>query len=141
MADDFFRQRTPSPREMTVRREVWGIQVIEVYAEIDAAVVSALDEALDAAILALESPANARAPEAKVVILNLCPVDFLDSQGIRSLLGYRAALKELGGELIVAAEPGEVMRILQMTGVDEFFRVFDSLDKSLSAAEGGAPSL
>lgn len=138
MADGFFHERRrAAPGEMAARREVRGVQVIEVYAEIDLAVVSALDEALDEAILELNNPSSDGAA-AKVVILNLCPVDFLDSQGIRSLLGYRAALKELGGELIVAAEPGEVMRILEMTGVNEFFRIFDSLEGALSAVEGGA---
>ena len=138
MADDSFQERQRTPGEMAVRREVRGVQVIEVYADIDLSVVSALDEALDEAILELEAPPRDGAREAKAVVLNLCPVDFLDSQGIRSLLGYRAALKELGGELVVAAEPGEVIRILEMTGVDEFFRIFDSLEKALSAVEGGA---
>ncbi len=138
MTDGFSHERRRVPGGMASRREVRGVQVIEVYAEIDLAVVSALDEALDEAILELKDPPDDGVPEAKAIILNLCPVDFLDSQGIRSLLGYRAALKELGGELVVAAEPGEVMRILGMTGVDEFFRVFDSLEGALSAVEGGA---
>lgn len=57
------RQQVPGSGEMTVRREVRGVQVIEVYGEIDLAVVSALDHALDAAILALEGSGGVRLRE------------------------------------------------------------------------------
>lgn len=131
--------RLPVSGDMSVHREVGGVQVIEVYGEIDLATISILDEALDMAIEALQGRGTGEAwtgtGSSPCVILDLCPVDFLDSHGIRSLIGYQGALRDLGGELLVAAEPGEVMKILKVTGVDSLFRVFESLEEALAAAE------
>lgn len=123
--------------EMSVHREIGGVQVIEVYGEIDLATISILDEALDMAIEALQERGTGdgwtKLGSSPCVILDLCPVEFLDSHGVGALLGYQGALKDLGGELLVAAEPGEVMKILKLTGVDELFRVFESLEEALAA--------
>lgn len=130
--------RRSMPGEMSVHREIGGVQVIEVYGEIDLATISILDEALDMAIEALQERGTGdgwtEIGSSPCVILDLCPVEFLDSHGVRSLIGYQGALKDLGGELLVAAEPGKVMEILRMAGVDELFRVFGSLEEALAAA-------
>lgn len=136
--DDGRSGRLPASGEMSVHREIGGVQVIEVYGEIDLATISILDEALDMAIEALQERGTGdgwtQIGSSPCVILDLCPVEFLDSHGVRSLIGYQGALKDLGGELLVAAEPGEVMKILDVTGVSELFRVFESLEEALAAA-------
>jgi anti-sigma B factor antagonist len=59
---------------------------------------------------------------AKVVLVDLAELRFLDSSGVHALIaGHHAAL-ERGGRLYVVKAAGVVTRVLELTGVDELLR-------------------
>jgi anti-anti-sigma factor len=51
------------------------------------------------------------------LVLDMSEVTFMDSQGLHMLLATDAALREAGGELIVAAPSAQVRRLLDVSGV------------------------
>jgi anti-anti-sigma factor len=94
-----------------------GAHVVHVSGELDLATAPLLEEALGGA-----------APEQLVIDLSGCT--FLDSAGIRTLVG---AARDRGGASrlrIVTADPG-IVRLLEITGVDTLIHVHPSIDAAL----------
>ena len=94
-------------------RELVVIQTVEV----DRATVERLRDELECAVQAFwdHPPApNGGPPE---LMVDLRPVRFLDSSGIRELVQADAAMRSAGGRLRVLVEPGIVRRTLEVSGV------------------------
>jgi anti-anti-sigma factor len=53
--------------------------------------------------------------------LELSQTTFIDSSGLRSLVGLQNRLAELGGELALQAPTDPVTRLLRITGLGEHF--------------------
>jgi anti-anti-sigma factor len=66
-----------------------------------------------------EPPAANGGPPDRTLVIDLRPVRFIDSSGIRSLVEAEQAMREAGGRLEVIAGPGIVRRTLQVCGVWE----------------------
>jgi anti-anti-sigma factor len=70
------------------------------------------------------------------VVVELSECDFIDSSGIRALLlGHEAVTGngDGGGGMLLAGPQPQVMRVLEMTGVNEAVPVHPSVDEALSS--------
>jgi len=57
------------------------------------------------------------------VTLELSQTTFIDSSGLRSLVGLQNKLRKLAGELVLQAPTDPVTRLLRITGLGEHFTV------------------
>jgi anti-sigma B factor antagonist len=64
---------------------------------------------------------------AGLFVIDLCAVGFLDSSGIHCLVRARALLGRDDRELALVCPPGQVRRVLEMTGIDELVPIYGSL--------------
>ena len=104
-----------------------GTPVISVMGEVDLATVPALEEAL----LGME-----RRPDRRVIV-DLTGCTFLDSTGLRALVGTRERLERTNRRLaLVLCTPG-VLRVLQITGLDEVFEIYPSLGAAVDGTGSG----
>ena len=91
-----------------------GVAVVFVTGELDLATVPRLDEEFAAVA-------------ADVVVIDLSGCTFLDSAGIRALVGMAKELDATGrGLRLVTSDPG-ILRLLEITGVDTLVQVHPSL--------------
>ena len=72
----------------------------------------------------------ARAPER--IIIDLGEVEFVDSTALGVLIETRAKLDDKSG-LLLAAPGLETRRALQISGLDKFFTVHDTVSEALAA--------
>ncbi len=94
-----------------------GVDVIHVTGELDLATAPRVEEAL----AALDGE----------VVVDLAQCTFLDSAGIRTLMGAARALGEGGHTLrVVSGDPG-IVRLFELTGVDSVIPVHPSLDDAV----------
>jgi anti-sigma B factor antagonist len=70
------------------------------------------------------------------LVLDLTDVAFIDSTALGTILKAAAQLDESGTALAVVAPEGPVRRLLQMTNLTQRFRVFDTRELALAAADG-----
>ena len=69
------------------------------------------------------------------IVLDLRPLAFIDCAGLRVLLGAHARAEETATQLTVCCGPGQVMRVLALTGVDH------QLQLTAPAIAGTAPPM
>jgi len=62
------------------------------------------------------------------VVLDLRGVEFMDSAGLKMLLGQRSRLDESGGVLRLVLGEGAVMRLLELTSVSDAFSISHTID-------------
>ncbi|HEU5206183.1 MAG TPA: STAS domain-containing protein [Gaiellaceae bacterium] len=95
-----------------------GAEAVFVTGELDLATAPRLDEAL------AESTAA-------VIVVDLSGCTFLDSAGIRALVGTARSLEEAGRGLRLVTVDAGILRLLEITGVDTLIQVHPSLDDAL----------
>jgi anti-sigma B factor antagonist len=86
-----------------------GLAVIKVEGEIDIASSPALGAALD------------HVDADRHVVLDLGGVDFMDSSGLKVLIGQTVRRGEAGGSLYVRNASSAVRRVVEITGLNQFF--------------------
>ena len=97
-----------------------GLVVVGVEGEIDVATAPALERAL------------ADAGAEKRVVLDLTECQFIDSSGLRTLLGARSAAESAGGSLVlVVSDPG-LLRVFEVVGLGDVLEIHDTLDRALA---------
>ncbi|GIH73349.1 anti-sigma-B factor antagonist [Sphaerimonospora thailandensis] len=69
------------------------------------------------------------------VVIDMSGVEFCDSTGMNVLLSALKRLRERGGTLEVAAPRPAVRKILQVTGLDSVFTVYDAVPADVLAAD------
>jgi anti-sigma B factor antagonist len=95
--------------------------VVRVGGEIDVATAPQVEEALAGPIQA-----------GKRVVLDLTECVFIDSAGLRTLLGARSAADSAGGSLVlVVSEPG-LLRVFEVVGLGGVLEIHDTLAGALS---------
>jgi anti-sigma B factor antagonist len=110
-------------------RRADGRAVISVGGEVDLETASQLGEhALDAV--------RDVSPH---VALDLTGVTFMDSTGLKVLLSIQRRADLAGGSFAVAGATRSVRKILALTGLDQTFALYDSLDELPPAPDGAAP--
>jgi anti-sigma B factor antagonist len=71
-----------------------------------------------------------------LVLLDLTPLSYMSSAGLRVLLlAYRQA-QRLGAHLVLVADPGPVREVMRATGFLDFFTVTDTVTDGLEALTG-----
>jgi anti-sigma B factor antagonist len=88
-------------------------------ADVQQTVRVALAGDIDIATLAVFGDALERCVAAggNRLVLDMSEVTFMDSQGLHMLLATDVALRDAGGELVVAAPSRQVRRLLDVSGV------------------------
>ena len=85
---------------------------VRIAGDLDASSADDFDAALEGVVAA----------GARLVVLDLSEVNFLDSTGLRGILRVSASLDEQGGRLTVAGLSGAAERVLEITGLLERLR-------------------
>lgn len=71
---------------------------------------------------------------ARMIVLNLRGLTFIDSAGVHAILDAATRAEERGGRLLIARGPAQVDRMLALTGASARLSIFD-LDPTEPAAE------
>jgi anti-sigma B factor antagonist len=95
--------------------------VVAVSGELDLASSPALQEELD----------RVAASDARMLIIDLRELDFMDSTGLSVLVRAHQRAEEQGRELAMVRGPQQVQRLLTLTGVSDRLTVIDSPEELL----------
>jgi anti-anti-sigma factor len=107
-----------------IGREVGPTQrVLEVHGELGLVDVDRLQQALEEV-----------AAEAGYIVVGMENCEFIDSIAIAALLRERDRLAGSGNRLVIAGPTGQVLRILEVSGLDLDGFLYDSVDQALTAA-------
>lgn len=101
-----------------------GVAVVRVGGDIDLATVPALEAAIDEALL--ERPT--------ALVIDLSGVDFLASAGLQALVATHNTVSESAGFAVVA-NSAATSRPIQLTGLDQIFQLYPTLDEALTAIQ------
>jgi anti-sigma B factor antagonist len=73
-------------------------------------------------------------------VVDLARTQFCDTSGLHALVGARKRARAEGGDMLLLTPGAGVLRILAITGLDQVFLSFASLEEALAQlAAGGAP--
>jgi anti-sigma B factor antagonist len=95
--------------------------VVRVAAEIDVATAPALDTAMQEQVDAGHD----------VLVLDLAGVTFLDSSGLGLFVAHHKTLRRRGGSVRLANASSRVLKVLTVTGLDQVFPVYPSVQAAL----------
>lgn len=76
---------------------------------------------------ALAALDQALAADPGIVVIDLSGLDFIDSTGLRWLIGARARCLEEGRRLLVVPGPAQVRRVLVMCDLEDLFELVPSV--------------
>ena len=96
--------------------------IIRVSGELDLASSPALQEELD----------RVAASDARLLIIDLRALDFMDSTGLSVLVRAHQRAEEHGRELAMVKGPQQVQRLLSLTGVADRLTLADSPEELLN---------
>jgi anti-sigma B factor antagonist len=97
--------------------------VIEVHGDLDAQSAPAVERAF----------ARAVAEGGGTVVIDLCGVGFIDSMGLRALVGALHQTSESERGLEIICPPGHLRRIFTLTGLSARLRLYGSRAEALDA--------
>jgi len=69
----------------------------------------------------------------QALVIDMSGVDFIASVGIRALIRPSQALSMRGGKLAVANLNPQIDEFFRLTGLDQMFRVFPTVDEAIDA--------
>lgn len=75
------------------------------------------------------------------VVVDLTQVEFLDSTGLGALIGAHKRAVEHGGTLRLVVSDGQILRLLNITGLIRVLGVYHSLEDALAERSRVAPSV
>jgi len=123
-----------SPSFSALLHEAHGVQVLRVSGEIDLHSVPRFQDALEKkAVAAVE---REEAPSAGVLVVDLSELGFMDSMGLGTLIASTEEFREGGGEVRLVVLGGEVMRVLEVTGMGEALRVYPDVPSAVGNRRG-----
>lgn len=68
------------------------------------------------------------------LLVDLTRVSFMDSTGLGVLIGALRRMNERDGRMALVCSEGPVLRVLELTRLNEVFSIFDSVDDAASGA-------
>lgn len=101
-----------------------NVAVIRVAGELDVASAGRLEQEV----------ANASAEGPSTVVIDLSRIDFMDSTGLRALLGSQALTASAGQRFVLLRGPEQVERLLTLTRVADRIEIVENLDVVLASA-------
>ncbi len=110
-------------QQLKIDRSTMGeYTVLDVIGEIDLATAPHFEEQV--ASVALGTP----------LVVDMSNVTFMDSTGLRVLIGAHERAEENGGRLAIVVTEGPVTKLLNITGVAEWLNVYPT--RSSATADG-----
>jgi anti-anti-sigma factor len=109
---------TPSEFAVSAEPTSPGVVTVTVVGELDMSTCPQVDDVL-------------RAATSDRVIVDLSRCTFLDSAGVRLLVGSHRAVTSDGRRLELVASDPNILRVLEITNVDTVMAVHPSLDAAL----------
>ena len=109
-------------------REVAGHTVVEVRGEVDVYTAPELRERL----LEIINEGDARR-----VIVDLRPVDFMDSTGLGVLVGALKRVRMSGGDLSLVCDSETLLKIFRITGLDRVFALHGTVEAATAGPAAG----
>jgi anti-sigma B factor antagonist len=70
--------------------------------------------------------------DAHEIVVDLTNLEFLDSTGLGALIGAHKRASERGGSMRLAAQEGQILRLLRITGLLDVFAVYPSVEAALA---------
>jgi anti-anti-sigma factor len=104
-----------------------GIAVLTVGGDIDLATVPALEAAIDEALI----------PKPTGLVIDLTDVGFLASAGLQALVATHSNVSP-SAHFAVVANSAATSRPIQLTGLDQIFELYPTLDEALSAVNNNS---
>ena len=104
-----------------------GIPLVSVTGEVDLATAPVLERTL----------LDAAEDRAGQVIVDLTCCSFLDSRGLTALLATRGRLAHSSRSLGLVLSNPNVLKIFQITGFDQIFEIYPSLDAAVNGNGNG----
>jgi anti-anti-sigma factor len=101
-----------------------GIAVLKVDGDIDLATVPALEAAIEEALV----------PRPTGLVIDLTKVGFLASAGLQALVATHNTVSQTA-QFAVVANSAATSRPIQLTGLDQIFALYPTLDEALTAVE------
>jgi anti-sigma B factor antagonist len=111
---------TAAELDITVRKAGEGTAVVAVAGEIDVYTSPSLQERL----------VEVLKDETSSIVLDLSQVTFLDSTGLGVLITALKRCRSAGGDLVLVTAQANVLKVLEITGLNDVFQVRDSLDET-----------
>lgn len=108
-------------------REVAGHTVVEVRGEVDVYTAPVLRERL----LEIVNGGASR------VVVDLRPVDFMDSTGLGVLVGALKRLRLAEGDLSLVCDSEKLLKIFRITGLDRVFALHGSVEAATAGPAAG----
>ncbi|KUH85419.1 MULTISPECIES: STAS domain-containing protein [unclassified Mycobacterium] len=103
-----------------------GIAVLEVGGDVDLATVPVFQAAITEALT----------QEPSALVVDLSAVDFLASAGLQALVATHESVSKAARFAVVADGPA-TSRPIQLTGLDQVFSLYSTLDEALTALKSG----
>lgn len=72
-------------------------------------------------------------PTVKVLIIDLRDLDFIESSGLGDVIAAYQNCRKRGAELRLVGPAPSIMRVLEITRLDQLFRICDSLESAMAA--------
>ena len=69
------------------------------------------------------------------LVLDLAQMDFLDSSGLGALVQVVRRFREAGKAFVLASPTETVMRVLELTSVDQIVIIAESVERAVSVVE------
>jgi anti-anti-sigma factor len=101
-----------------------GIAVLKVGGDIDLATVPALEAAIDEALV----------PKPTGLVIDLSDVGFLASAGLQTLAATHNNVSQ-SAQFAVVANSASTSRPIQLTGLDQIFELYPTLEEALTAVK------
>jgi anti-sigma B factor antagonist len=101
-----------------------GIAVLKVGGDIDLATVPALEAAIEEALI----------PRPTGLVIDLSEVGFLASAGLQALVATHNNVSQ-SAHFAVVANSASTSRPIQLTGLDQIFALYSTLDEALTAVQ------
>lgn len=99
-----------------------GIHIFTLEGRMDTLGVPRVDQALHDAVAAGKHN----------LVLDMSDVNYINSSGSRTLAAVLTRLRELGGDLKLAALSQKVLRVFQIIGFDKIFSLYDTVELALA---------
>ena len=70
------------------------------------------------------------------LVVDLTGVSYLQSTGVGQVAGMAGTLQHRGGALAIACPPGDLARLLKLSGLGDFLHVRDNVEAAVAAVNG-----
>jgi anti-anti-sigma factor len=108
----------------TIERRLGGIVVVELQGKIDSNTAAATAQLL-----------YERSAGARQLVIDLSAVGYLNSAGLRVLVGAGRELGAVGGQISLCAVPSYIKEVLDIAGLSSLFPTYASRAEALAHAE------